>query len=583
MKLNLRLFLFAFIVFIIFLAAPQFSGVTQGEMTLLTVATVGNETYGGTADLELIIRPGSGNVYLATFPFSKLDTQISTRFANEIACSMVDVDCDRYDFFYSITADSTIIGGPSAGASLAALTVALLDNQPILDDVAITGTISAGGIVGPVGGIREKIAAAANDGMTTVIIPRWEEELAANVSYDNGTNSTNVSYPENITIIEVGNLGDVLQALTGKRYLEPVESLVVPPAYNYIMEEVAVQLCNRSEVLLADLSSDVYDHALFNASRQFLAEAVNASAKGMFYSQASYCFSANLRLRELQLDNFTPERIQELRRDVQMAIALSMRKLDERKLVTFTDLQTRAIVDERLREAADYLDEENVSARDVAYAMERYRSGIIWSNFFELPGERLQLDDIHLKRACEAKLSEVEERKGYLSFLFGSPIIDEQELDAAYAMYADGDYALCLFKASKAKAQVDMIISSIAMSESDLPALVSEKLAIAEVIIHRETTNDRFPIMGYSYYEYAGSLQEDDSYVAALFASYALELADLSLYFSPPPGIFALAFSVFTDPFIIGFLAGLFVTFAMLVVVPSKKKKHHKKRARRKP
>ena len=67
-----------------------------------------NGYVGGTADLYLTIKPGTGRIFLETFPFTKVDTQMSTRFANEIACDYLDVDCSRYDFFYTLTAKSSM-------------------------------------------------------------------------------------------------------------------------------------------------------------------------------------------------------------------------------------------------------------------------------------------------------------------------------------------------------------------------------------------------------------------------------------------------------------------------------------------
>src|SRR3989339_1643051 len=98
----------------------------EGHMKLLAVTETDNGYKGGIADLYLEIKPGSGRVFLETFPLTKIDTQISTRFAKEIACDFADIDCSRYDFFYTITADSSIIGGPSAGAAISALTFSLI-------------------------------------------------------------------------------------------------------------------------------------------------------------------------------------------------------------------------------------------------------------------------------------------------------------------------------------------------------------------------------------------------------------------------------------------------------------------------
>ena len=69
----------------------------------------GSQTGGG-ADLYLELKEGSGRVFLDTFPATKIDTQISTRFAKEIACHFYKLSCDTYDFIYTIKAESNIIG-----------------------------------------------------------------------------------------------------------------------------------------------------------------------------------------------------------------------------------------------------------------------------------------------------------------------------------------------------------------------------------------------------------------------------------------------------------------------------------------
>src|SRR3989338_1456622 len=132
----------------------------QGHMKLLAVKETEQGYEGGIADLYLEIKPGSGIVFLETFPLTRTDTQMSTRFAKAIACDIIEKDCDDIDFFYTITAYSAIIAGPSAGSSIAVLTVAMLDDLKLNEDYAITGTINSGGLIGPVGGLKAKVEAA---------------------------------------------------------------------------------------------------------------------------------------------------------------------------------------------------------------------------------------------------------------------------------------------------------------------------------------------------------------------------------------------------------------------------------------
>ncbi|MDO8481210.1 MAG: S16 family serine protease, partial [Nanoarchaeota archaeon] len=124
-----------------------------GKIPLLAVHMEDGVTGGSTAELTLEVVPGSGRVFVDTFPLTRVDTQMSMRLAKEVACDFLEKDCRDLDFIYTIRADSPIIGGPSAGAAAAVLTVATLSSVQLPQDIAMTGTINSGGLVGPVGGL----------------------------------------------------------------------------------------------------------------------------------------------------------------------------------------------------------------------------------------------------------------------------------------------------------------------------------------------------------------------------------------------------------------------------------------------
>jgi len=560
------------ISFFILIGLSQLTTTKKGHLTLLTVTT-DDTMRGGTADLYLDIRPGTGNVYIATFPFTQLDTQISTRFAKEVACDFTNKDCDNYDFFYTIRADSTIVGGPSAGGAISALTAALLDNQPIKQGVAMTGTINSGGIIGPVAGINEKIRAAEQAGMNTVIIPQWH------ITTNNNTNTTEENTNYTVTIKKVATLAEALTIITGKNYTPQEQELTIPPAYKELMATIADQLCQRSETIKKLIPPSVTNHTLMNKSAAYLSSAAKAQEQGLDYSRASFCFSANLRLRELQLSTFTKERLRALAQEINNSITAREEELNTIQLQTITDLQTKAIVDERLKEARTYLETTNLTPQAVAYALERYHSAITWSAFFSLPGQPLQLDEQHLQTSCEEKLAEVEERVSYLKLLIGDILEENTELENAYEHYNNGDYALCLFKASKAKAEIDIIISTASVPPEEFSSFIKEKLRLTKNIIIREEARGRFPLMGYSYYEYAGVLSEEDPYLSALFAAYSLELSDLSRYFPQQRSLAEKTIPYLTHPFTKGLITGLLITL-IIILFSQPKNAHQKKRTR---
>lgn len=66
--------------------------------------------------------------------------------------------------------------GPSAGIAIFASLVSLLLKKNFRNDVAVTGEISLRGVVLPVGGILEKVLAAKEAGIKTVVLPKGNEK-----------------------------------------------------------------------------------------------------------------------------------------------------------------------------------------------------------------------------------------------------------------------------------------------------------------------------------------------------------------------------------------------------------------------
>ncbi len=89
------------------------------------------------------------------------------------------LDCRDYDVSFNVPG-GTPMDGPSAGIALAvALMSAIAEKAPV-PLLALTGEITAQGEVRPVGGVREKLAAAVEAGAQTLVIPadNWEEGFA---------------------------------------------------------------------------------------------------------------------------------------------------------------------------------------------------------------------------------------------------------------------------------------------------------------------------------------------------------------------------------------------------------------------
>jgi ATP-dependent Lon protease len=80
-------------------------------------------------------------------------------------------DFEKTDVHVHVPAGAIPKDGPSAGVAMFIALSSLFVNKPVRSDVAMTGEISLRGLVLPVGGIKEKVIAAAAAGIRTVMLP----------------------------------------------------------------------------------------------------------------------------------------------------------------------------------------------------------------------------------------------------------------------------------------------------------------------------------------------------------------------------------------------------------------------------
>lgn len=78
---------------------------------------------------------------------------------------------EKSDIHIHVPAGATPKDGPSAGVAMFTALASLLTNRTVRSDTAMTGEISLRGLVLPVGGIKEKVVAAAAAGLTRVMLP----------------------------------------------------------------------------------------------------------------------------------------------------------------------------------------------------------------------------------------------------------------------------------------------------------------------------------------------------------------------------------------------------------------------------
>ncbi len=126
-------------------------------------------------NIEVVTVPGTGKIQVT----GKLGEvmQESAKAALSWVRSIsdfIDVDHEWYnkhDIHIHVPEGATPKDGPSAGISMATALTSAIANIPVRQDVAMTGEITLRGRVLPIGGLKEKLLAAKQAGITTVIIP----------------------------------------------------------------------------------------------------------------------------------------------------------------------------------------------------------------------------------------------------------------------------------------------------------------------------------------------------------------------------------------------------------------------------
>jgi len=530
---------------------------SANHMQLLAVSETAGGYEGSVADIYLTIKPGSGRVFIDTFPLMKVDTQISTRFAKEIACDEAGIYCGDLDFFYTIRSGSSLVGGPSAGAAIAAMTYAELRHYPINESVAATGIINAGGIIGPVDGIKQKIEAAAKSSIKTVLIPEGENtQFGENEScFGNRTcaaNTTLIEYAKKLGVdaVEVSSFQEVIYYITGRKEKVFSGNISKNAYYSAIMAGVADSLCNESYQMLSKLEkmniSYLNESILiqYEYAKNISNKSHSEMAEGNYYSAASYCFGSNLKFRfvEEEIENMSIGQIIDYYNNVSEFLKQSSEGLN-RSYSTVTGLQAYMIVSSRLSEASGYLTDamaeisENKSENavySIAYAEERTKSANLWKEFLGMPGKKVDVSSENLRAMCLSKVSEAQERYQYAYLFFQDNLKDvNDKIKKASSDAQQGNYEDCFSNAAVAKAEADTIIVLSDTAEKELPSLIEKRLDAAKQLILKEEEMGRFPIAGFSYYEYANSLKNDVPASALLYSGYALELSNMNAYFPP--------------------------------------------------
>jgi len=142
-----------------------------GVATALAYTPVGGELL----FIESASMPGKGQLQLTGQIGDVMKESAQAAFSIIKAnAKKLNLSNDRFkkcDYHIHVPAGAVPKDGPSAGLAMYISLVSLLSNKPVRPDIAMTGEITLRGLVLPIGGLKEKILAAKQAGIKTVILP----------------------------------------------------------------------------------------------------------------------------------------------------------------------------------------------------------------------------------------------------------------------------------------------------------------------------------------------------------------------------------------------------------------------------
>ncbi len=159
------------------LGAPQFENEVAMRTSLPGVATglAWTPVGGDILFIEATRLPGHGKLILTgqLGDVMKESAQAALSIVKNRA-SLFGIDPERFeksDIHVHVPAGAIPKDGPSAGVAMFMALTSLMTERTIRSDTAMTGEISLRGLVLPVGGIKEKVVAAARAGLKRVMLP----------------------------------------------------------------------------------------------------------------------------------------------------------------------------------------------------------------------------------------------------------------------------------------------------------------------------------------------------------------------------------------------------------------------------
>ncbi len=143
---------------------------------------------GDTLQIEVNVMPGSGEIMLTgqLGDVMKESARTGISYIRSVSREYeIEEDFfEKNDIHVHIPEGAVPKDGPSAGITMATAMISAITGQKARADLAMTGEVTLRGRVLPIGGLKEKLLAAKNAGIKTVLVPKENEADVAEISQE---------------------------------------------------------------------------------------------------------------------------------------------------------------------------------------------------------------------------------------------------------------------------------------------------------------------------------------------------------------------------------------------------------------
>lgn len=145
---------------------------------------------GDTLQIEVNVMPGKGEIMLTgqLGEVMKESAQTGISYIRSVSrkFEIADDFFEKHDIHVHIPEGAVPKDGPSAGITMATAMLSAVTGRKVRADLAMTGEVTLRGRVLPIGGLKEKLLAAKNAGIRTVLVPKDNradvEELSSEIT-----------------------------------------------------------------------------------------------------------------------------------------------------------------------------------------------------------------------------------------------------------------------------------------------------------------------------------------------------------------------------------------------------------------